>query len=189
MPATLERQAPPTPDHRPSDDEMQRIVFGPEPEDGPDEIIYHDPNRGTLRSSRAEREKAARIWQEEGQIPHPDNAAVSLQRTEDMLRFRLQQMDPSEIVHAAPDVVAVTHARVHSLEPAPTEPATPDWVGAETGQYDRVPNQANDANENDGYTGSHRAPENTETPRRTRRMRFPLHKLIRHAYRPRHASK
>jgi hypothetical protein len=187
MPATLERQAPHTPDHRPSDEDLQHIVFGTEPDDGPDEIIYHDPKRGTLRSSRAERQKAERIWHEEGQIPHPDNAAANLQRTEAMLRFRLQHMDPSEITHAAPDLVAVTHARVHSLESAPAVPATPDWVGAETGQYDRV--QADASEEQREYTGSHRAPENAETPRRTRRMRFPLHKLIRHAYRPRHADK
>lgn len=183
MSATAERIAPAAPDHRPSDEELHRMVYG-EPDDGPDEIVYKNP-RGTFFTTRAERERAARIWKEEGQVDYPDNAAESLARTERMLRFRLNVMEPKEFTHAAPDLVAAAHGRVRRIADAhavhtETAPETPAWVGDATGnfQLDHT-GMPEDASRPEQYKGRHRS----------RRLRMPLAHLLRRKHVSRHAVK
>lgn len=192
---TTERPAPTTPDHRPSDDELRAIVYGNKqfvndgsPEE-PDEIAYEHP-RGTWVTTRDERARATQIWHEEGQLPHPNNAEANLRRTEEMLRFRLRHMGSAEIPNAVPDLLVAHEERVRQAEASALHAAAskaapqsePAWVGAETGQFTPAAEAApQEPAQNREYTGRHRE----------RRIRVPLHRLIRHGrstHAPRHAA-
>lgn len=191
MHTTLERPAPSMPDNH--DGKLFKYDGSP---DEPDEIVYSD-GLSTWTTTRDERDRANKIWQQEGQLPYPNNAAKSLEVTERMLRFRLKHMGETE-----------------DLDPIETAPSHPqqeneDWKTTATGEFDTNTShlaQETWANDPTGefvnpaetapkeqttdteYVGRHRE----RTNKRSLRMRIPLHRFIRHGsalYRARHAAK
>jgi hypothetical protein len=111
--------APPTPEE-PVNDEFLRELFN----NDPDEITYAHPY-ATFSTTRAEREKAAQSWKNEGQVDYPDNAEENLRRTEDMLRLRLK-MSPRERDQAIADLVSLHSNRLPKFQfTNPLEAATP----------------------------------------------------------------
>ena len=167
MPATIERHAPATPDHRPSDEDLKNLVYGADttPDDEPDEILYP----GNWMTTRAERELAAKALRKRTHLPE-DYAAKNLARAEAMLRLRLEHMGASEHSTAVRDAVATHSVGLPKLqlEAAHDEPAPTEWADAETSH---LPAQQEKKSE---YTGRHR-------------MRFPLHSFVRH-HAPRHSA-
>jgi hypothetical protein len=178
------------PEQHPSDAELHRIVYGDKlfvndgSPDEPDEIAY-EQRSGTWVTTRDERARATQIWHEEEQLPHPDNAVKNLERTENMLRFRLKHMGVSEIPdQIAADLTTTHEERIRQAEQAAAETAVQndDWVSSETGQFVPPPeSRPNEPAPSHEYTGRHRRPG----------MRVPLHRLIRHGikgYKSRHAA-
>lgn len=187
MPITAERHAPASPDHRPSDDELHAIVYGDHPDsllDGsahePDEIEYKSPV-GTLRSYRSERHIAATALRE--RAPMPNNAAESLAHTEAMLRFRIKHMGEEERAAVVHDAVAFHSDSLPKiqLDRSPIEePEDESWKSDATGNFAIPAESRPDEPAQSEYTGRHRS----------RRMRIPLHRFIRHRgkYTSRHAA-
>jgi hypothetical protein len=197
MHTTLERPAPPMPEQHPK---KQFEYDGSA--DEPDEIVYSD-GLSTWATTRDERAHANQIWQQEGQVAHPDNAAQNLARTEAMLRFRLKHMGETE------DLESFEVAEAAEAAPIQPHENNEDWKNTATGEFDThtAPHaQETWANDPTGeftlpaestpqqpaaqteYVGRHRE----RTNKRSLRMRIPLHRLISHGsalYRARHAAK
>lgn len=189
MHTTLERPAPANPENH--DGKLFQNDGSPEE---PDEIIYTD-GPSTWVTTREERARANKIWQQEGQVPYPDNAAANLERTERMLRFHLKHMGETEDLGLNAEQTAPAQTAQENWQDASTgnfNEAIPhhseqDWVNEPTGEF-VIPNEtaAQQAVTETEYVGRHRERTNK------RRMRMPLHRLIRHGsalYRARHAAK
>lgn len=179
MHTTLERPAPAAHENN----GRKQFEFDGSP-DEPD-VIYHSDGRVNWTTTREERARANQIWQQEGQVPYPDNAAANLERTERMLRFHLKLMDKAK------DLDVPTQANEHEnlSEPIPYQ-AEGNWAHDPTSEFviptETAPQQTVAETE---YIGRHRKPERNK---RSLRMRIPLHRLIGHGsalYRARHTAK
>jgi hypothetical protein len=189
---TERRVAPPTPEEPISDSALEAMLKGTEEE--PDEIVYEHP-MATFTTTRAEREKAAQIWKDEGQVDYPDNAEESLRRTEAMLRLRLK-MGPREYGSAVHDLVRLhrDHLPMPRLEhqaaqpelprfDEPTGDFTPEAIERERQRQLEIP-----TGEFTPIEANPQLEKSPVPPVRPSRLRAPLRHIVRNKLRRQHAA-